>query len=158
MLTMRRGRTHYKASYEKAMALHAQGRSIQDIATELKISYSCAYHWVRGLRKPEKSAVLDFVSFLREHGPTPVAEIGKVFAKHNECFLVAHRRSFPVRRYVLQRRFGDYATWYYLEGQEPLLRQRVAAFVKAYNETRRKLGAALESIDQTNVGKNNVRD
>jgi len=154
---MRRGRTHYKASYEKALELHAQGKSVTEIATELKISYSCAYHWVRGLRKPEKSAVLDFVAFLREHGPTAVADIQKTFKKHNEFFLVAHRRSFPVRRYVLQRKFGDYATWYYLDGQESLLHERVAAFVEKYNETRKKLAQALENVDLASVGKTDAR-
>jgi len=55
----------------------------------------------------------------------PVIEVEKKFAKHNELFLMANRRGLKVKRHILQRKFKQYATWYYLEGQEPLLEKRL---------------------------------
>lgn len=144
---MRRGKQFYAQHYDSVIALHNQGKSVKEIAAQLNISYSCVYHWVKGLRKPETGSIIGFVEYLRSKGPTPASEIKNSFEKHNEFFLRAHGRGFHVKRLLLQRKLGDYATWYYLEGQENQLRERVSDFMKKYNETRRKLGEKLEEIN-----------
>ncbi len=154
MLFMRRGKQFYSQHYQKAMELYKAGKSVKDIAQELKISYSCVYHWVHALRsKPAAGALNDFVSFLESNGPVPVIDIKKTFAKHNEFFLRASGRSMPVRRRILQRKLGDYAIWYYLAGQEEILKQRIAEFMEKYNATRKRLAEKLEKIDLRELGK-----
>ncbi|MBI4018483.1 MAG: helix-turn-helix domain-containing protein [Candidatus Aenigmarchaeota archaeon] len=122
---MRRGKEFYDKNYQKVMELHKQGKGAREISSELKISYSAAYHWVKGLRKPSAGNVTDFLAFLRTKGPTPAAEIKQQFQKHNELFLISGKRGEPVKRYILSRKLRDYGTWYFLEGQEDLLRSRI---------------------------------
>lgn len=136
---MRRGRQLYGKKYEEAMKLHSEGKSINEIASELGISYSAAYHWIKGLRKPEFGNVNEFEKFLQEKGPTPVIEIEKQFPKHNELFLMANRRGLAIRRKVLKRRFGKYSTWYFIEGQEAELEKRLEELFSKVSETRKKL-------------------
>lgn len=142
-MAMRRGREYYSPLYEKAVALHEQGAEIKEIARQLRISYSCVYHWVRGLRKPEAGNVSSFAAFLRQSGPAAVAAVKAQFPKHNELFLIAARRGLPVKRHVLPRRFGEYATWYYVEGQEDALQARMQELYAAV----RKVKEALEGMD-----------
>ena len=146
---MRKGREYYAQQYDKVMALHASGKSVKEIAAEMKISYSCVYHWVNELRqKPQTGALNDFVSFLQSNGPVPVIEIKQKFPKHNEFFLRARSRSLPVHRHMMQRKFGDYSIWYYLTGQEAALKARTAKFIEKYNETRKKLADALPDMKE----------
>ncbi len=145
---MRKGREFYASHYDRVMELHKSGKSVKEIAVQLNISYSCVYHWVNELRtKPISGALNEFIMFLRDNGPSPVADIRKKFAKHNEFFLRAHSRNMNIRRILLQRKLGDYATWYYLEGQEPELKARIKSFIAKYNETRKKLAEKLDEID-----------
>lgn len=125
-MVMRRGRQLYSRKYEEAMKLHGDGKSVNEIAAQLGISYSAAYHWIKGLRKPEEGNLNVFEKHLQENGPLPAIEIAKTFPKHNELFLMSNKRSMKIKRRVLKRRYGDYATWYYLEGQEALLEERLA--------------------------------
>lgn len=125
MAAVRRGREAYAHLHGQAMRLHTQGKSTQDIAAALGISYSCAYHWVRGLRMPGKGRVNEFIAHLEQHGPQPAIEVKARFPKHNEVFLIAQRRRLAVQRCVLEKRFGEYRTWYFLPGQEDALQARV---------------------------------
>lgn len=122
---MRRGKEFYDRNYERAMQLHEEGKSVREIAEKLNISYSAVYHWVKGLRKPEAGNVTDFLSFLQQKGPLPAAELKNSFPKHNELFLISGKRGEPVKRYVLDRKFGEYSTWYFISGQEEVLRKRI---------------------------------
>ena len=124
-MVMRRGRQLYGKKYEEAMGLHKQGKSVNEIAEQLGISYSAAYHWIKGLRKPETGNLNEFENYLREKGPTPVMEVEKKFPKHNELFLMANKRNMMIRRKVLKRRYGKYAIWYYIEGQDTQLKERL---------------------------------
>ena len=122
---MRRGREFYSDKYEKAIQHYSKGMSIKEIAKELGISYSACYHWIKGLRQPEKGNVSQFLAYLEANGPIPAVKIKDRFPKHNELFLIASRRGLDVRRHTMSRQFSGYRTWYYLPGQEQLLQQRL---------------------------------
>lgn len=143
MRAERRGREFYGSQYEEAVKLHEQGVPVTEIAKRLGVSYSAAYHWVRGLRKPEKGNVREFIECLRSKGPAAVTDIKEKFAKHNELFLIAARRGMPVKRYMLKKKYGEYATWYYLEGQESLLEERTNMLMEKIKEVREKLNEAM---------------
>lgn len=136
---MRRGKEFYDKNYSKVMELHKQGLSVKEIASRLNISYSAVYHWVRGLRKPTAGNVTEFLQHLKEKGPVPAAEIKKKFPKHNELFLISAKRREPIKRYVLGRKFGEYGTWYFLEGQEELLQKRVKNMLGVLKEASSRL-------------------
>ena len=136
---MRRGREFYSGHYEKAIELHKKGMKIKDIARELGVSYSAAYHWAKGLRQPEKGNVSQFLDYLKENGPMPAIKIKERFQKHNELFLIAQRRGIDVRRHVMSRKFSEYKTWYYLDGQEELLQQRLDDLFSAIRKVKSKL-------------------
>ena len=125
-MTMRKGREIYPEKYEQAVKLYKSGMPIKEIAEKLSISYSCAYHWAKGLRKPEEGNVAAFVALLRSSGPLPVVDIKEKFPKHNELFLIASRRGLPIMRRVLYRKLDDYSTWYFLPGQEKELDIRIS--------------------------------
>ena len=124
-MPLRKGRETYGAKYDQAIKLHQEGLSPKQISEQLKISYSCAYHWVKGLRKPEQGNVSDFVELLRSSGPLPVVDVKNKFPKHNELFLIASRRGLPLARRVLDKKLFDYSVWYFLEGQEHELDNRI---------------------------------
>jgi len=117
-MTIRKGREIYPEKYEQAIKLHENGMSVKKIAEKLSISYSCAYHWVKGLRKPEDGNVTAFITLLRNSGPLPVVDVKEKFPKHNELFLISSRRGIQIMRKILDRKLNDYNTWYFLSGQE----------------------------------------
>lgn len=143
---MRRGREFYGKHYEDAMKLHKQGTSVKDIASKLNISYSAVYHWVKGLRKPDAGNLNDFESFLKENGPTAVFDLKGKFPKHNEFFLTALRRNMPLKRCVMPRKYGSYAVWYFVEGQEDLLKERVKEMLIKYREAKEKMVEVLGGL------------
>ena len=147
----RRGRDFYSRHYDKVVELYKSGKSINDIAKQTGMSYSCVYHWVKGLRKPEEGNVEAFGRFLRENGPAPVAEISIKFPKHNEIFLTASRRGLPVKRLVLERKYGDYATWYFIEGDEDKLKKRVEEMLIRIKEIKDNIRKVLEEMDFTKL-------
>ena len=122
---MRRGRQLYGKKYEEAIELHKQGKSINEIAAQLGVSYSAAYHWIKGLRKPDAGNLNAFENYLKEKGPMPTADVEKNFPKHNELFLMANKRGMNIRRQILKRKYDKYAIWYFLDGQEDLLKERL---------------------------------
>ncbi len=136
---MRRGREFYSDNYSKAMDLGKQGLAPKEIASKLGISYSCVYHWIRGLRKPAPGNLKDFEKFLRRNGPTAVIDIKDKFPKHNELFLTASRRGMKIRRHVLKRKFGEYSTWYFVEGQENDLKKSLEELSEKYRQVMEKL-------------------
>ena len=142
-MIQRRGREFYSKNYDEAINLYKKGLSVREIADKLKISYSCAYHWTRGLRKPETGNLLEFEKFLRENGPTPIIDIKERFPKHNELFLTASRRGMPIKRYVLSRRFGEFSTFYFISNQEKELRKRIKELMDKYKELRERVIKAL---------------
>lgn len=141
---MRRGREYYGRKYGEAIRLCSEGRSAQEIARELGVSYSAAYHWIKGIRKPSLGNVNAFVQFLHDNGPQPAEEIKDFFPKHNELFLIASRRGLPVKRAVLDRKLRDYSTWYFLEGQEELLRKRTGEMLEKITEIKGRLRGLLK--------------
>jgi len=124
-MVMRRGRQLYGKKYEEAIELHKQGKSINEIAAQLGVSYSAAYHWIKGLRKPDVGNLNAFENYLKEKGPMPTADVEKNFPKHNELFLMANKRGMNIRRQILKRKYDKYAIWYFLDGQEDLLKERL---------------------------------
>jgi len=142
-MIQRRGREFYSKNYDEAINLYKKGLSVREIADKLKISYSCVYHWARGLRKPETGNLLEFEKFLRENGPTPIIDIKERFPKHNELFLTASRRGMPIKRYVLSRRFGEFSTFYFISNQEKELRKRIKELMDKYKELRERVIKAL---------------
>ncbi len=138
-MVMRRGKELYARHYKKAMELHEQGAAIKDIATQLNISYSAVYHWVKGLRKPEHGALMEFRKFLEKNGPTPQIAIKEKFPKHNEIFLTSTRRGVGIQRKVINKRFGEFRTWYYIEGQEKSLEKSIQELKEKYNKIIEKL-------------------
>lgn len=142
-MKLRKGREFYGKNYEEALRLHGQGLSVNEIAKRLDISYSAAYHWIKGLRKPEAGNVNEFENYLKRNGPVPVAQLKDKFPKHNELFLIASRRGLPVKRLMLQKKFSEYSIWYYLAGQEADLEKRTSMLMDKINEIKEKLGSAL---------------
>ncbi|MEM7813801.1 MAG: helix-turn-helix domain-containing protein [Candidatus Aenigmatarchaeota archaeon] len=135
-MQFRAGREAYEEKYKRALELHKTGKSIAGIAAELGVSYSAAYHWIKGLRKPEAGNLRKFEAFLREHGPTPAANVKETFPKHNELYHTAAARSGTIRRHVLSnpRAFGELATWYYLAGQEAELKARIKVLLETLSK------------------------
>lgn len=129
-MQFRAGREAYAEKYKRALELHAAGKSISEIAKELGVSYSAAYHWVKGLREPEAGNLRDFEAFLRSRGPVPAANVKEKFPKHNEIYHTASARGSSIRRHVLARAFGELATWYYVAGQEAELKSRIKALLE----------------------------
>ncbi len=140
---IRRGREYYSKNYSEAVRLYNDGLTVVEIADKLKISYSAVYHWVKGLRKPEAGNVNAFADYLRKHGPAAVVDIKERFAKHNELFLIAARRGLPVKRFMLKKKFGEYSTWYYVEGQEHELEKRTNELMQKIKALSEKLSSAL---------------
>lgn len=138
-MPVRKGRETYGRKYDEAMKLHGEGKSANEIASRLGISYSAAYHWIKGLRAPEKGNVNEFETYLRSSGPMPAIEVEKKFAKHNELFLMANRRGLKIKRHVLPRKYKQYATWYYLEGQEDLLQKRLDELFDTIKDVKEKM-------------------
>jgi len=135
-MQFRTGREAYAEKYPRAIQLHTAGKSITEIAAELGISYSAAYHWVKGIRKPEAGNIRAFEEFLRKNGPTPVLNVKEEFPKHNELFHVAQKRGLAIKRRILShpRAFGELATWYYLAGQEAELKSRIKALLETLSK------------------------
>ena len=142
-MIQRRGREFYSKNYDEAINLYKNGLSVREIADKLKVSYSCVYHWIKGLWKPETGNLLEFEKFLRENGPTPVIDIKERFPKHNELFLTASRRGMPIKRYVLSRKFGEFSTFYFIGNQEKELRKRIKELMDKYKELRERMIKAL---------------
>jgi hypothetical protein len=147
IIIMRQGREIYSDKYEKALSLYKQGKNVNDIAKELNVSYSAAYHWVKGLRKPEAGNVNDFIAFLRSNGPSSL-EIQEHFPKHNELFLTASRRGLPLKRIVLGRKYKEYSTWYLLDGQEAVAKQRIEQIFSKIKEFKDELREILMNFDK----------
>ncbi len=145
-MNMRRGREFYSKNYSKAMEMHNNGVDISVIAKQLNISYSAVYHWVRGIRKPDEGNINAFESFLKQNGPSAAAEIESDFPKHNEIFHTAVSRGSQLKRHALERKFGGYATWYFLPGQEEALKARIRELFGKYKELRGKLAEVLSLI------------
>src|SRR3989338_8817900 len=125
------------------MKLHTEGKSVNEIAAALGVSYSAAYHWVKGMRKGESGNLNEFEKYLKEKGPMPTAAIEKTFPKHNELFLMSNRSGMNIRRKVLKRRFAGYATWYYIKGQEVLLEKRLEELFSKVKDVKEKLRDAM---------------
>lgn len=143
---MRKGREFYSKNYSRVMELHSKGAEINEIAKQLDISYSAVYHWVRGIRKPDTGNINAFEAFLRANGPVAAVEIKDKFQKHNEIFHTAASRGSQIKRHILERRFGGYATWYFLPGQEAALKKRVHELLDKYRELREKLTKIIEGV------------
>jgi hypothetical protein len=141
---MRRGRDFYSQIYEKAVDMYQSGLSIKDIALKLNISYSAAYHWVKGLRKPKKGNIVKFLHHFQTNGPQTAAQLEKEFPKYNELFLTASRRGYKLKRYVMDLNLGKHSTWYFLEGQEKELEVKVKSILNKYNQLKKSLSGENE--------------
>lgn len=128
------------------MKMYEEGISVKDIAAKLTMSYSAVYHWVKGLRKPDTGNLNDFENHLKK-GPVAAAEIKDKFPKHNELFLTASKRGISIKRVTLGRKYGDYSTWYFLDGQEDILKEKVKELFKKYREVKEKLIKTFGVID-----------
>lgn len=142
-MKMRKGREFYGKNYEEAIQLYKAGISVNEIAKKFNISYSAVYHWVKGIRKPASGNVNLFINYLKSYGPTPAIDIKDKFPKHNELFLITSRRGLPVKRMMMQKKFGEYSVWYYLIGQESELQKRTDMLMEKIKEIKQKLNTAL---------------
>lgn len=122
---MRKGKNFYPEKYEAAIKLMKEGKTASQISNELGISYSCAYHWIKGLRKPEQGRVEEFMSFIKKQ-PVYAGEIKSLFPKHNDLFLIASKRGLGIRRFKSSINLTDFSTWYYIDGQEKQLEEKIA--------------------------------
>ncbi|MBI2584141.1 MAG: helix-turn-helix domain-containing protein [Candidatus Aenigmarchaeota archaeon] len=131
---MRQGREIYSDKYEIAIKLYKEGIDIPEIAKRLGISYSAAYHWVKGIRKPDTGNIKEFELFLKDNGPANAADVKSRFPKHNEIFLTAKKRGIIIGRYEMKNKkfFGESATWYFLKGQEDELKARIKQMIKEW--------------------------
>ncbi|MBS3056501.1 MAG: helix-turn-helix domain-containing protein [Candidatus Aenigmarchaeota archaeon] len=141
---MRHGKEHYAEQYDKVIELYNKGMEIREIALQIGISYSAVYHWVRGLRKPEKGNPTEFVELLLKNGPMSQKDICEIFPKHNEVYLICCRRGFSVKRIQLGKKYRDYSTWYYLKGQEHEISDKINEVLQKYKEVRKKLKEMLD--------------
>ncbi len=143
---MRRGREFYGKQYQEALKLYKEGKTVPEIAKGLGISYSAAYHWLKGLRKPDVGIVNTFEKFLIENGPQPAEEIKDRFPKHNEIFLIASRRGLPVKRLIISKKLKGYSVWYFIEGQEEQLEKRVSEMLGKIKEIKDKLRELITGV------------
>jgi DNA-binding transcriptional MerR regulator len=141
IMIIRKGKEHYAKHYYNAISMHKEGLPVGEIASKLGISYSAVYHWVKEIRKPEAGNVSDFIGFLSKNGPMPVIDIENKFPKHNELFLIAVRRNLPVKRYMMQKKYGEYSTWYYMEGHEKQLEERLEQLMDKIKEVKEKINS-----------------
>lgn len=138
-MLLRRGREFYGKKYDEAIALYSEGKDIKGIAKQLGVSYSAAYHWVKGLRKPELGNANEFIAFLKLHGPAAAVHVMHRFPKHNELFLIAARRSLPIKRAYLGKEYKELSTWYFLPGQEQVLDARIKELQQKINNLKNTL-------------------
>lgn len=136
---LRKGKHFYVETYKKALELYHNGYSIKEISNILGISYSTCHAWISKKRTPKKDIVTKFYEFLKLHGPSPIMEIKKEFSKHSDIYLLAIERGFKINRYKLPRIFKEYSIWYYLEGQEKELLNRINDIINKRNELKEKL-------------------
>jgi len=139
-MQFRAGREAYSEKYKRALEMHKAGKSATEIASELGVSYSAAYHWIKGLRAPAEGNLRAFEAFLRENGPMPVVDVKEKFPKHNEMYHTASARGSLIRRHVLAqpRAFGELATWYYLSDQEDALKSKIKALLDTLTKMKKK--------------------
>jgi|SRR3989338_2894048 len=142
---IRKGKEIYSLKYDDAVNLYGSGMGIGDIARKLGLSYSCTYHWVKGLRKPVSGNPSDFAKFIDKNGPVSVLDIKEKFPKHNELFHICSRRAMRVKRAFMGRKYLEYSTWYYMEGQENLLSERVNMVISKVDDMKKSLKSALDS-------------
>ncbi|MEM5812885.1 MAG: helix-turn-helix domain-containing protein [Candidatus Aenigmatarchaeota archaeon] len=140
---IRKGKNFYVENYKKAIELYSKGYSIKDIASILGISYSACYAWIFKKRIPKKDIATKFYEFLKVHGPSPIIEIKKEFSKHSDVYLEAKERGFKIMRYRLPRILKGYSIWYYLEGQEKELINRVKDIINKREELKEKLAEEI---------------
>ena len=140
---MRRGREFYGKKYGEAVKLYNEGKTVNQIAALLNVSYSAAYHWIKGIRKPDAGKINEFERFLCEKGPQPAEEIKDFFPKHNELFLIASRRGRALKRVSMSRELKGYSVWYFLEGQEAELEKRTSEMLSKVKKFKDKLSEIL---------------
>lgn len=141
---MRKGKEYYTKKYKKAKELHKQGLSIKKIAKKLNVSYSAAYAWIKKNRKPKKGQLVKFIEFLKENGPQTKPQLKKEFPKYNELYHIAVKRKKKVKRKILDPKYKQFRTWYYLKGQEKKLEKRINKLKQKYKQLKAKL---LEALD-----------
>lgn len=141
--TLRKGKEQYTELYPRAVALHDKGMPMKDIAKELKISYSAVYAWLKQGRRPDEPTLTRFHDYLKDNGPTAVADIKTAVPKHNDFYHISLKRNMGIKRVILDKRYMDYRVWYYLEGQEAVLEERLTDLRKKYVKIREKMKQAL---------------
>ena len=144
---MRGNKEIYSTLYPKVMEAYKNGEGIDSIVKKFNLSYSCVYHWIKGLRKPKNSRLNEFFNEIKNKGPKPVKDIEEFFPKHNELFLTASKRGFPVKRLEINKRFGKYSTWYFIPGQEKKLNSEIKYLFNKYKEVLEKINESLKDIN-----------
>ncbi len=152
VILVRRGKEFYTEKVARAKELRSKGLSIKGIASELGVSYSAVYQWLRG-NEPKKSKLEEFADYLTTNGPTPVAKVDRTFPKHNDLYNLAPTRGITIKRLVIERNFRggeNYGVWYFLPGQEKELINRVEKMLENFKIARKKIGEILEkfSVDR----------
>jgi predicted transcriptional regulator len=140
---IRKGKNSYIEKYEKAKELAEKNYSIKEIANILGISYSAAYQWIKKKKEPKKDKITLFYDFLSKNGPSPLAIIKKDFPKHSEIYNSAISRGFKIKRYKLPRIFKEYSIWYYLEGQENSLKERIKIIINKREEMKNEIAEKI---------------
>ncbi|MAH42826.1 hypothetical protein CL614_03825 [archaeon] len=143
MQTLRKGKETYTELYPKAIEMSKKGKNVKDIAKELGISYSAVYAWLKQGRKPSSPSLVKFKKYLETHGPTASIDIKKVIPKHNDFYHIAQKRGIGIKRAVMDKRYADYRVWYYLDGQDDVLQQRMQELRKKYVKVKKKMMKTL---------------
>ncbi len=139
MYTLRKSKEKYTELYPQAVELSKKGVSVKDISLQLGISYSAVYAWLRQGRKPAPPSLVRFKQYLKEYGPTAAIDIKRIMPKHNDFYHISQKRGMGIKRVVLDKRYAEYRTWYYLDDQEALLKQRLEELREKYAKVKKKL-------------------
>ncbi|GEM_PF-1213945 len=140
---IRKGKSSYIEKYEEAKKLAEKNYSIKEIANILGVSYSAVYQWIKKSKEPKKDKITLFYEFLSKNGPSPLAIIRNNFPKHSELYNSAISRGFKIKRYKLPRIFKEYSIWYYLEGQENSLKERIKIIIDKREEMKNKIAEEI---------------
>lgn len=140
---LRKGKNFYVENYRKAIELYENGHSVKEISKILGVSYSACYSWIHKKKTPKKDLATRFYEFLKVKGPSPAIEIEKEFSKHSDIYLEAKSRGFKINRYKLPRILKGYSIWYYLEGQEEEMLNRVRDIINKREELKEKLAEEI---------------
>ena len=117
----------YREKHEEFKRLLEEGKSLSQISKELGIPKSTLSYWKSKGRK--KTSLEEMEAWLEKNGPSPSYIVSMEFPKHSEIYNRSAARGGKIRKFHSSLK-GKLRDWYYLEGQEKELRERIASAMK----------------------------